>query len=119
MNILLIIIIFIIVVIEFLLQLWVNKLRQIYNNSFSWKKPIVTNIITYNRDKNPTYSNKEYIKHMVYFYDRYLGTSNKPNTNNIETYYQKKKRIVTKYSIGNNGERKNDTGYLTRYRKIA
>ena len=108
MNILLIIIIFIILVIEFLLQLWVNKLRQIYNNSFSWKKPIVTNIITYNRDKNPTYSNKEYIKHMVYFYDRYLGTSNKPNTNNIETYYQKKKRIVTKYSIGKNGERKND-----------
>ena len=72
------------------------------------EKPIVTNIIIYNRDKNPTYSNKEYIKHMVYFYDRYLGTSNKPNTNNIETYYQKKKRIVTKYSIGKNGERKND-----------
>ena len=58
MNILLIIIIFLIVVIEILLQLWVNKLRQIYNNSFSWKKPIVTNIITYNRDKYPTYLNK-------------------------------------------------------------
>ena len=107
MNILLITI-FIIVVIEFLLQLWVSKLRQIYNSSFSWKKPIVTNIITYKRDKNPTYSKKEYIKHMVYFYDRYLGTSNKPNTNNIETYYQKNKRIVTKYSIGKYGERKND-----------
>ena len=54
MNILLIITIFIIVVIEFLLQLWVNKLRQIYNNSFSWKKPIITNIITFNRDKIPS-----------------------------------------------------------------
>lgn len=108
MNILLIITIFIIVVIEFLLQLWVNKLRQIYNNSFSWKKPIITNIITFNRDKNPEYLNKDYIKHMVYFYDRYLGTSNKPNTNNVEAYYHKNKRIVTKYSIGKNGERKNN-----------
>ena len=64
MNILLIFIISTIVVIEFLLQLWVNKLRQIYNNSFSWKKPIVTNIITY---KIYNYYLKNHISVKIFF----------------------------------------------------
>ena len=85
------------VLIENQLQKWVNFIRFRYDKSYSWpKKNIITNIITENLDKNPTYTKEEFFIHSLYLYDGLLGTNNKPNTHNNEIRYEKKKRDFNK-----------------------
>ncbi len=96
-----------IIILECLFQIWVNKLRKIYDRSYNWHKPIITNIITKKKDNPPRYTKDEFLKHMMYFYDKDLGTNNKPNTNNVEIFYDGKKKFVSNYSIGKFSERKN------------
>ena len=108
--------------IEIKLQKWVNFIRLRYNKSYSWpKKNIITNIITENLDLNPTYTKEEFFIHSLYLHDVFLGTNNKPNTYNNEIRYEKKKQILTKYSIDNIGNRgkkifsKNFSNYISSY----
>ena len=94
---------------ESLLQKWVNFIRSKYDKSYNWsKKNIITNIITENLDKNPTYTKEEFFIHSYYLSDALLGTNNKPNTYNNEIRYEKKREILTKYSIDKIGSRKNN-----------
>ena len=111
-----------VVLIENQLQKWVNFIRFKYDKSYSWpKKNIITNIITENLDKNPTYTKEEFFIHSLYLYDGFLGTNNKPNTHNNEIRYEKKKEILTKYSIdkigkrGNNAVSNNLSNYISSY----
>ena len=101
-------IILFVIIAEFQLQRWVNFLRLEYDKSYNWpKKNIITNIITENLDKRPIYTKEEFFIHSLYLYDDLLGTNNKPNTYNNEIRYEKRKEILTKYSIDKIGSRKN------------
>ena len=97
------------ILIESLLQKWVNFIRSKYDKSYNWKKKnVITNIITEKLDKNPEYSKEEFFIHSFYLSDDLLGTNNKPNTYNNEIRYKKNQEILTKYSIDKIGSRKND-----------
>ncbi len=101
-------IILFVIIAEFQLQRWVNFLRLEYDKSYNWpKKNIITNIITQDLDKRPIYTKEEFFIHSLYLYDDLLGTNNKPNTYNNEIRYEKRKEILTKYSIDKIGSRKN------------
>ena len=80
--------ILLIVLVESLLQKWVNFIRRKFDKSYNWpQKNIITNIITENLDKNPSYTKEEFFIHSLYLYDVFLGTNNKPNTHNNEIRY--------------------------------
>lgn len=97
------------ILVESLLQKWVNFIRSKYDKSYNWKKKnVITNIITEKLDKNPEYSKEEFFIHSFYLSDDLLGTNNKSNTYNNEIRYKKNKEILTKYSIDKIGSRKND-----------
>ncbi len=97
------------ILVESLLQKWVNFIRSKYDKSYNWKKKnVITNIITEKLDENPEYSKEEFFIHSFYLSDDLLGTNNKPNTYNNEIRYKKNQEILTKYSIDKIGSRKND-----------
>jgi len=109
-------------VIEFFLQKWVNFIRYKYDKSYNWpKKNIITNIITENKDKYPSYTKEEFFIHSFYSHDDLLGTNNNANTKNNEIRFEKKREILTKYSIDkignrtNNAPKKNSSNYISSY----
>ena len=114
--------ILLIFVAEILLQKWVNFIRLKYDKSYNWsKKNVITNIITENKDKYPSYNKEEFFIHSFYSFDDLLGTDNNPNTYNNEIRFEKKKEVQTKYSIDKIGNRtnksfnKSSSNYISSY----
>lgn len=106
------IIIIFLIFIEFLLYFLVEKLRRIYNQSYSWKKKqVITNIITKSSDLNPKFKKNEYLAYKFFFSDKDLGSINRNNTKNTAIYYKRNKKIISHYTIGKNGERENNLKY--------
>jgi len=98
----------IIIAVEINLLIIIKVLRKFYNKSFDWRKnKIITNLIT-EEDLKIKIDKNDLIRNKLYFFDPDLGTTNKENISNSETFYSGNKLIRSKYRIGKLGERFNN-----------
>lgn len=92
---------------EIILQILIKTLRNFFDKSFDWKKnKIITNLIT-EKDINFSVNKEDIIRNKLFFFDSYLGTTNKENISNSEIFYKNKKFYKSRYNIGKLGERVN------------
>ena len=97
----------IIILLELFFYFVVNSLSKFYDKSYDWKKnKLITNLIT-KKDIKIKIDKAELLKNKIYFFDKELGTTNKKNITNSESFYEGRRLFKSKYSIGKEGERSN------------
>ena len=103
-----ILIVLLFLLIELVLHILTNRLRDKFADRVNWHKGrLITNLIT-SKDIVPFIAKKGLYSFAIYFYDSVLGSVTKPNIANVEKHETAQGKVVTtKYSINSFGSRSN------------